>query len=203
LPLRLAYRINYLVQLLGHTGSASRPAGPQMALGMSLTAFLASPNTIMVLSVWNKPWSTAGVSRRHAALEHQRRTRLVDLRDRRIANRVARQVRGRVISSLAPGTSTTFTLATPTLTLTRSTTPAHPLSDFVHVEHLVGWNRGFGQTTRSCTWPAMRPATPLNLSAPPALRPASSSRRRRACGCFPCRTADCPHPHIPTPCCAS
>ena len=35
------------------------------------------------------------------------------------------------------------------------------------------------------------------------LRPASSSHRRRASGCCPCRRADCPRRRTRTPCCAS
>ena len=46
------------------------------------------------------------------------------------------------------------------------------------------------------------PAT-LSPSTPPAPRRASSSRRRTACGCSPCRRAGCRRRRSRSPCCAS
>ena len=43
----------------------------------------------------------------------------------------------------------------------------------------------------------------LSSSTPPAPRPASSWRRRTACGCCPCRTAGCRRRRSRRPCCAS
>jgi len=43
----------------------------------------------------------------------------------------------------------------------------------------------------------------LRPSAPPAPRRASSSHRRTACGCCPCRRADCRRRRSRKPCCAS
>ena len=43
----------------------------------------------------------------------------------------------------------------------------------------------------------------IRTSMPPGLRRASSWRRRRACGCCPCRTADCRRRRNRKPCCAS
>ncbi len=51
--------------------------------------------------------------------------------------------------------------------------------------------------------PPRRSENRLSPSTPPTPRPASSSHRRRACGCCPCRRAGCPRRHSRWPCCAS